>query len=330
MNTVGFPISHKENEKRRALLPTEVVNISVPGELFFEKGYGQILGYSDDDYMAVGANVVSREQVLQQSIICDPKVGDADYLEQLSGQTVFGWIHAVQNRSITDKLLNNKLTGYAWEDMFEGGRHVFWRNNELAGESAVIHAIQSYGRLPYETKTAVIGRGNTARGAIKILNMLGAEVMQYERKTEALLREEIGKYDIVVNCVLWDTTRKDHIITREDLKRMKPGAMIIDVSCDRNGGIETCVPTTFENPTYTIDGIMHYCVDHTPSLFYKTFSHNNSIVIYPYIEQLITNQPGKVLENALIIKEGKILDKRIIDFQKRQNSSGFVFPLVFR
>ena len=71
------------------------------------------------------------------------------------------------------------------------GRHLFWRNNELAGEAAVMHAFQGFGRMPYETKTAVLGCGNTARGAIKVLNMLGAEVMQYDRRSEALFQEEL-------------------------------------------------------------------------------------------------------------------------------------------
>lgn len=90
--------------------------------------------------------------------------------------------------------------------MFEKGRHVFWRNNELAGEAAVMHAFQCFGQMPYETKVAVIGRGNTARGAIKVLNIIGADVHQYDRHMEELLRIEIGQYDVIVNCILWDVT----------------------------------------------------------------------------------------------------------------------------
>lgn len=255
---------------------------------------------------------------MSKEIICDPKIGDADYLEQLNHQTIFGWVHAVQNREITDKLINRCLTAYAWEDMFEKGRHIFWRNNELAGEAAIMHAFQCYGRMPYETNVAVIGRGNTARGAIKVLNMLGANVMQYDRHMENLLQDEIGAYDVIVNCILWDVTRNDHIIYRKDLKRMKRNSMIIDVSCDRNGGIETSIPTTIENPTYMVDGILHYVVDHTPSLFYKTFTADNSATIAPYIEMLSNNKPDKVLTNALIVQNGVIVDDRIKKFQNRE------------
>lgn len=317
MRTVGFPISRKEHEARRAIVPEHVMLMEHPEQLYFEEGYGKVLGISDDEYTKLGCRICDAKEVLKKDVVCDPKIGDADYLESLHGQIVFGWVHATQNRDITDKLINRQLTAYAWENMHEYGRHVFWRNNELAGEAAVMHAFQCYGMMPYDASVAVIGRGNTARGAIKILNMLGAKVTQYERRTEALFRSEIGQYDAVVNCVLWDVMRKDHIIYREDLKKMKKNALIIDVSCDRNGGIETSIPTTIEDPTYLVDGILHYVVDHTPALFHKTFTYNNSKIIYPYIEELIMGNVGEVLNKALITRQGKIVDQEIIVFQGR-------------
>ena len=317
MKTVGFPISHKENENRRAIVPAHLAQIAHPELLFFEKGYGDILGVGDNEYAQLGCHIVPHEETLKQDIICDPKIGDADYLSDLKNQTIFGWIHATQNRDITDKLIDGGLTAYAWEKMSHKGQHVFWRNNELAGEAAVMHAFQCYGRMPYETKVAVIGRGNTARGAIKVLNMLGADVRQYDRRTEELLRDELGQYDVIVNCILWDVMRKDHIIYRDDLKRMKRNSMIIDVSCDRNGGIETSVPTTIEEPTYSVDGVLHYVVDHTPALFYKTFTWNNSEVIWPYIDELQCSECGEVLSQALITEQGEIVDPEIRKYQNR-------------
>lgn len=318
MKTIGFPISHKENERRRAIVPDDIKNIPNPEMLYFEQGYGDELGICDKAYSSLGCHCVSREEVLKQDIICDPKVGDGDYLEQLNpGQTLFGWVHATQNRDITDKLISRELSAYAWEKMYDRGRHIFWRNNELAGEAAVMHAFQCYGRMPYEANVAVLGRGNTARGAIKVLNMLGADVTQYDRRTERLFRDELGLYDVIVNCILWDTSRTDHIVYKEDLKKMKSGAMIIDVSCDRAGGIETSIPTSIENPTYTVEGITHYVVDHTPSLFFKTFTYNNSAVIVPYLVQLMNDNPDIVLQDAFIVDKGIIVDQEIIDFQKR-------------
>lgn len=317
MKTIGFPKSHKENEKRIALIPSMISSLKHKDLIFVENGYGLDLGYSDDDYKQSGVNVVTRDEVLSKDIICDPKIGDAEYLEILNNQIVFGWLHAVQNRDITDKLINGQLTAYAWEDMYEDGRHSFWRNNEIAGEAAIMHAYMCYGTFPYNTKAAVIGRGNVARGAIKTLDYMGASVICYNRHTEALLRKELAQYDVIVNAILWDTKRTDHIIYRDDLKKMKKNSMIIDISCDRHGGIETSEPTTIENPTYILDGVMHYVVDHTPSIFFKTASESICAEVVKYVDDLIEGNPNPILNKALIIKHGEIIDVRINQFQNR-------------
>lgn len=318
MKSIGFVISHKENEKRRALIPEDLGLIQNKKYVFVETGYGNELGFSDADYEREGAVVCSRADVLSKDIVCDPKIGDAEYLSELKpGQIAFGWIHAVQNRDITDKILNAGATAVAWEDMFYKGRHIFWRNNEIAGEAAIMHAYSLHGIFPYDTEVAIIGNGNVARGAYRILVSLGANVTQYNRRSEALFREEIGKYDVIVNAVLWDTKRTDHILYREDLSRMRRNALIIDISCDKNGGVETSVPTTIDNPIYYVDGVAHYVVDHTPSIFYKTISKSLSKSIVPYVDLLLTDNYDDTLKNALAIKDGKIIDHRIIEFQNR-------------
>lgn len=319
MNSIGFPISHKENERRRAILPNDVLTIEHPEFVFIENGYGDVLGIPDSEYTALGCNVTSRADILSKDIICDPKVGDAEYLDILHNQTIFGWVHAIQNKTIVDKILHNSLTVYAWEDMYYKGRHCFYRNNEIAGEAAVIHAYMCNGIFPVGTNVAVLGRGNTARGAVKTLNYMGANVVQYSHDSEALFKEEIGQYDVIVNSILWDVKRKDHIITQADLKRMKKNAMIIDISCDRNGAIETSIPTTLEKPTYIIDGITHYVVDHTPTLYWKTTSETISSVVGKYVNLLINGygDENEVLRNSKIIDKGVICDKRINEFQCR-------------
>lgn len=316
MKTIGFPISHKENERRRALMPVDVARIEHPELLIFEHGYGDVLGCTDDDYLSVGAKMADRDTVLGADVICDPKIGDSEYLTDLNGQTIFGWVHAVLNRDITDKLIDHSLTAYAWEEMYEDGRHIFWRNNEIAGEAAIAHAYMCHGVFPYFTKVAVLGRGNIARGAIRALYSMGADVRQYDRHSEALLRQELPDYDVVVNAILWDKMRKDHVIYRDDLRRMKKNAMIIDISCDRNGAIETSVPTTIDQPTYFVDGIEHYVVDHTPALFYKSTSQAISSVLPKYLNGLIDgNWVGN--DKALIVENGCIVDDNINKFQGR-------------
>jgi N5-(carboxyethyl)ornithine synthase len=320
MKTVGLMISTKENEKRRAMLPKHIALIRNRDKLYFEEGYGAPFGHEDEEYRRAGAHVVSREEALTKDVICDPKIGDATYLEELrSGQTLFGWVHAVQNRSITDKIIGREMTAIAWEDMFEGGRHVFWRSNELAGEAAIMHAFTLYGKLVYECNVALIGRGNVARGAYRILSCMGANINVYERKTEKLLREELEKYDVVVNGLLWDVYRKDHIIYREDLRRLRNPAMIVDISCDRAGAIETSRPTTIEQPTYSVDGVLHYVVDHTPALIGYSVTDCLGEQMVKYLDVIIEGkaEEHKVLGPAICIRNGRIIDQRIIDFQQR-------------
>ena len=318
MKTIGFIVSEKKDEYRRAILPKHIKYIKNKSQLYFESGYGDAFGIDDQSYIDAGCNIDTRENILKKDIICDPKIGDSVYIKELKeGQIIFGWVHAVQNRGITDILVNNKLTAFAWEDMYENGRHSFWRNNEIAGEAAIIHAYQCHGIMPYNTKVAVLGKGNIARGAIKILNQLGADVTVYDRRMENLFQEELSKYDVVVNGILWDTNRDDHIIYESDLCKMKNNAMIVDISCDRNGGVETSIPTSIKNPTYDVKGIKHYVVDHTPALFYKTATLSISEVVSRYLDELIEGRLGDVLNQSLIIENGIIKDKRICDFQNR-------------
>ena len=88
MKTLGLPISHKENEKRRALVPEDLIKVKNAGQIFIENGYGDVLGFTDEDYIRLGDKVATREEVLKKDIICDPKIGDAEYLNILNGQTI--------------------------------------------------------------------------------------------------------------------------------------------------------------------------------------------------------------------------------------------------
>ncbi len=116
LKTIGFVNSHKLGEKRIALLPKDITQIQHRESLFFEEGYGNVLNISDTEYAALGCHVVPREIALAQDIICDPKIGAASFLEGLHpGQTLFGWVHAVRSEKVTNTLLANELSAYAWE-----------------------------------------------------------------------------------------------------------------------------------------------------------------------------------------------------------------------
>lgn len=324
MKTMGFLVSHKNGEQRRALLPEQIRVLKHPEMLFFEKGYGDSVGIADDEYIAVGCKVVNREIAMQCDIITDVKLGDADYLNEINGTKIlFGWAHAVQNIEFTSNILTRGHTVIAWEEMFEDGRYIFYRNREIAGEAAILHAFRYSKRMPYDAKVAIIGNGQTAKGALRILHGLGAHVDVYNRKLENLFKTKMYEYDVLVNCVMWDTNREDRIIYKEDLKKMKPGTLIIDVSCDPHLEIETSHPTTIENPIYTIDNVIHYAVDNTPAMYPLTVTKVLSEGLAKYIDIILQdniNAYPDVLKKATVILDGHILDERIRQFREKRNA----------
>ena len=213
MKTVGFLISHKNNERRRALLPSDLKKIINIGQLYFEESYGKSLGISDDEYIKNGVKILPRKDILKCDILVDVKLGDADYLDSLSQPKILiGWAHAVQNIDFTSSIINGCHTVVAWEEMFEDGRYIFYKNREVAGEAAVLQAFRCSGRLPYDSKVAIVGNGQTAKGAFRVLAGLGADVDIYARKDEKRFKTNMFKYDVLVNCVMWDTNRTDRLI----------------------------------------------------------------------------------------------------------------------
>lgn len=320
LKTVGVVISHKNNEKRRALLPEDIIkNVKNKEQLYFERGYGDTIGISDDEYKACGCNIVEREEALKCDVIADVKLGDADYLADIDdGKILFGWAHAVQGINFTSAAIRKKHTVVAWEEIFEQGRYIFYRNREIAGEAAILHAFRYSGKMPYDATVAIIGNGQTAKGALRCLHGLGAKVDVYGRKLENLFKEKMFNYDVLVNCVMWDTNRKDRIIYKEDLKKMKDGTLIIDVSCDPNLEIETSHPTTIDNPVYEVDGVVHYAVDNTPAMYPKTVSKILSEGVSKIIDGIITENYPESLLNATVIKNGKIIDDNIRRFRQER------------
>ena len=126
VKTVGFVISHKNNERRRGLLPEDLKSIVHTQQLYFERGYGEAIGHSDEEYEKYGAHIVEREDALACDVLVDVKLGDADYINELKEPKILcGWAHAVQNIEFTSSALNMGHTVIAWEEIFENGRYIF-------------------------------------------------------------------------------------------------------------------------------------------------------------------------------------------------------------
>jgi N5-(carboxyethyl)ornithine synthase len=319
MLTVGFPLEVKENETRRALLPPHLAHTRGNDHLYFAEGYARHLGYPDSDYEELGANIAPESQVYDCDVICkakDPQPEEWDLYRH--GHILWCWIHAVQGFRLTREMVARKMTGIAWENMYEGKRHSFWRNNELAGEAAIYHWLPIAGLYPRDLNVALIGRGNVAIGALRVFEKLGATVEVFNRHTaKGYLHPRLGEYDVVVNAVMWDIMRTDHFVYAGDLKRMKPGSWFVDVSCDEAGAIETSRPTKIEDPVYHVDGIGHYVVDHTPTIFPHEASLSISQQIGRYVDHLVfdTWRDIQVLTDALAFDAGEIIDPMITRYQ---------------
>jgi len=225
----------------------------------------------------------------------------------------------VQKLDFTSCCLKSGHSVLAWEEIFEDGRYIFYRNREVAGEAAVLHAFRYCGRMPYDTQVAIIGNGQTAKGAMRILHGLGARIDVYGRRLEGLFKKKKYDYDVIVNCVMWDTSRTDHLICREDLSRMRPGTMIVDVACDPHLGIETSHETTIDDPVYVVDGVIHYAVDNTPAMFPITVTKVLSEGFAPYVDAILDGQLPASLEKAMVIRGGVIQDERIRRFREARN-----------
>ena len=117
------------------------------------------------------------------------------------GKILFGWAHAVQGINFTSSVLSHNHTVVAWEEIYENGRYIFYRNREVAGEAAIMHAFRYCGKMPYDCKVAILGNGQTAKGALRVLHGLGANVDVYSRKFEKLFIEKMYEYDVLATAL---------------------------------------------------------------------------------------------------------------------------------
>jgi N5-(carboxyethyl)ornithine synthase len=298
---VGFPKTQLPEEKRLALLPNDVGRLSAPNKLYFQNEFGEKQGVADEEYRQAGANVDRLKNVYKCDIICQPKFTLVDVRYMRYGQTGFGWFH-LEGGKVTKELSQKKITAIAWEKMFKEGTHVFWRNNELAGEIGVTHAISYADRVPTECNVAVIGRGNVGRGARKQLEKLGVrEPHIYHTENFGSFLESIAEYDVIVHC----SNASTYIINKESIKQMRPGALLVQIGSDAIEGIRA-------NSVFApVSGInigknLVYCVNHVPTLNYKTPTRVISKEVAPYIDMLVKGEMDNTLRKAIVIYKGAV------------------------
>jgi alanine dehydrogenase len=356
--TIGVPREIKANEDRVALLPVGVQTLKQHGHsVLVEKNAGAGSGFEDESYRSAGAEIVStpREIYARADMVMKVKepIG-SEYALVRRNQVIFTYFHFAASRELTEAMMKARCVAIAYETVqrSDGSLPLLIPMSEVAGRMAPQEGAKYLektmggrgillGGVPgtEPADVAIIGGGVVGTNAAKIAAGLGARVTILDTNLYRLrylddvmprnvvtmvsnpynIRKAIAKADIVIGAVLIPGAKAPHLVTREHLKEMKPGAVIIDVSVDQGGCVETCRPTTHENPTYVVDGIVHYCVANMPGAvpFTSTIALTNATLPYAVeiadkgYEQAVRTNPE--IRCGLNLLDGKITYKGVAE-----------------
>lgn len=363
--------SSKENEFRLPIHPLQFDRIDedLRSRMILERGYGQRYGVSDDHLLTMVGGMADRQEIIDTcDIVLLPKPTLADLQALREGQILWGWPHAVQDSELTQISIDKRLTLIAWEAMnhWSGDGdfvvHVFHLNNEMAGYCSVLQAMTLVGTTGHYGRAlnaAVIGFGNTARGAITGLHGLGIHdvttltmrdvtavaspipgvgYVQMYRGDDGQILVETGEtgeadvpiaeylagFDVIVNCVMQDTDDPMMFITDDQLGGFGAGQLIVDVSCDKGMGFEFARPTSFEDPMFYVgDGLAYYAVDHSPSYLWNSATWGISEALIPFIGPVMAGPEGwdadQTIRRAIEIRDGVVQNPKILSFQSRHD-----------
>jgi len=361
--------SQKADEQRVPIHPDHLPRLSdkYRKQLIFEEGYGVPFGISDDEIAAQTGGIAPRRELLRDIgnvIIAKPILADLEEIRE--GGNLWGYPHCAQQRAITQAGIDRKLTLIAFEDMYvwspsgQIGRHTFYKNNEMAGYCAVLHALRLKGidgHYGNRRKTTIFGFGAVSRGAIYALKAHGfrditiciqrpdhevreevldchyarlrdgekgeARMLVVEHDgSERALTDLIGESDIVINGTLQNPDHPIDFVTEAEKACLKPGSLIIDVSCDEGMGFYFAKPTTFKNPMFKVGKTDYYAVDHTPSYLWESASRSISAALIVHLPTVVGGrtswQKNETIRRAVNIDAGVIVKPNILSFQNRQ------------
>lgn len=352
---IGIPKEIKPREGRVAMLPPQVEALVALGhQVVVQRDAGSLSGAAAADYTAAGAQLVDGGAAVYadaELILKVKEVLPAEFDMLRPQHVLLTNLHGAANRKQVDRLIEVGLTAIAAEDTHEFGSP----NSVLAGEIGALEGVRlvlaphgGTGRhfmahfgAPAAT-ALVFGLGGVGRGALRTLLGLGmsviafdvspgarreAQLVWHKHRFRALDISEVGAHladaDLLVNCVLWDKRRTDHLITREMLGRLKPGAAIVDISCDPAGAIESSRATTWEDPVYEVDGVRHFCVDNIPGAAPATASAGYAQALLPLVSLIAEHGPIEAcrrnpwLARGLTCVAGELTHEEVGRVQKR-------------
>ncbi|MFA7404667.1 MAG: alanine dehydrogenase [Pelobacteraceae bacterium] len=347
---IGVPKEIKREEYRTAITPAGAAELVTAGhDLLVENGSGCGSGFPDDSYRQSGATLVSREELFQKAELIvkvkEPLPQEFDLLRQ--GQALFTYLHLAPNRELTMFLKERGVTALAYETLeVNGSLPLLAPMSEVAGLMAPLAAawcLQKIrggaGLLPTgavgvrPAKALILGAGTVGFHAARVALGIGMETVVLNRGIERLrrideltggkvrtgllvsenIRAEIRDADVIIAAVLIPGARAPILIPREMLADMKKGTVIVDVAVDQGGCVATTRPTTHDDPTYIVDGIVHYAVANMPGAYPRTSTLALTNATLPYVRILAdlgverAIAENRDLATAVNVHQGKIV-----------------------
>lgn len=306
---VGVPREIKSDEYRIGMIPAGVEGMVRAGhEVLVEANAGVGSGFADDDYVKAGAKIVKTHEEAIQGADMVVKVKEPQPSEIAlfkPGQIIFTYFHFAASSELTQGCLESGIVAIAYETIKDrqGRLPLLTPMSEVAGKMSIQEGAKYLekpmmgrgillGGIPGvpAANVVVIGGGIVGTNAAKVAAGLGANVVILDTNLDRLrylddtmpanvhtiysdpatIREHIYQADLVIGAVLIPGAKAPRLVTRDDLKHMKNGAVIVDVAIDQGGCVETARPTTHANPTYVVDGVVHYCVANMPGAVGRT------------------------------------------------------------
>lgn len=355
---IGTPKEIKDQEYRVALTPAGVEQLVKGGHaVLIEQGAGLGTGIADEEYARVGAEIVSghAEVFARAEIVVKVKEPlPAEYPLIRRGQIVFTYFHFAASEALTRAMIDTGAVCVAYETIELPGGHLplLIPMSEVAGRMAVQEGAK-YLESPMKGRgillggvpgvppanVLIIGAGVVGTNAAKVAGGMGANVTVMDVNLERLrylddilpqnittvfsnshtIREQLTSADLLIGAVLLKGAKAPVLVTREMLKLMKPGAVIVDVAVDQGGCIETIHPTTHSDPTYIVEGVVHYGVANMPGAVAGTSTYALTHETLPYVLRIADGGfPGAMkadpaLMAGLNIVEGKVVLREIAD-----------------
>lgn len=322
---IGLPKEIKDNEYRVGLTPAGVRALSdAKHQVVVEKSAGEGSGFDDNLYQKAGARILeSAADVWSQSemIVKVKEPIESEYPLMREGQLLFTYLHLAPDKKLTAELLKRKVTGIAYETITDkrGGLPLLTPMSEVAGRMAIqvgAHYLEKMsggrgillGGVPGvpAARVVIIGGGVVGTNAAKIAVGMGAHVTIIDNNLERLrelddiflskistlassaymIQDAISLADLIVGAVLVPGASAPKLVTRNMLKDVPNGAVIVDVAVDQGGCIETTHPTTHSNPTFYVEGVLHYCVANMPGAVPRTSTFALTNATLPYAMKL--------------------------------------------